>query len=82
MQVAPEVPMTYEELYDLKYRKGLSTYELVRRFPEDTRRISEVALLEVPESTLREIIAEQETLHHLMALKKLCEGVGPSAGGG
>ncbi len=64
--------MTYEELYDLKYKRGISTYELVRRFPDETRRISEVALLEIPEETLKQIIAEQEMLRHLLSLKKRC----------
>ena len=62
--------MTYEKLFDLKYRKRLSTYELVCRFPKEVKRVSEVALLEVPESTLREVLHEKKSFQRLMELKK------------
>lgn len=62
--------MTYREIFDLKYKQGFSTYELVRRFPREVMRISEVALLEIPEDTLREVIAEEEVLDRLMNLKR------------
>ena len=62
--------MTYQEIFDLKYNQGFSTYELVQRFPQEVARISEVALLEIPEDTLREVIAESEVLDRLMNLKK------------
>lgn len=62
--------MTYQELFDLKFKKGLSTYELVRRYPEEIERVNEVALLDVPEATLREIIREEKILTRLMRLKR------------
>ncbi len=62
--------MTYREIFDLKYNQGLSTYELVQRFPQEVERISEVALLEIPEDTLRQVIAESEVLERVMNLKK------------
>ena len=62
--------MTYQELFDLKFKMGLSTYELVRRFPDEIERVSEVALLDLPEATLREIIREEEALARLIKLKK------------
>ena len=62
--------MTYERLFYLKYKKGLTTYELIRRFPEDAERVSEVALMDVPEPTLREIMWEKKAYERLMLLKK------------
>lgn len=62
--------MTYEELFTLKFKKGFSTYELVRRFPEDVERVSELALLDVPEAILRQILGEEEAFNRLMKLKK------------
>ena len=62
--------MTYQEIFDLKYNQGFSTYELVKRFPEEVERISEVALLEIPENTLREVILEAKMLDRLITLKK------------
>ena len=62
--------MTYKRLFDLKYKKGLTTYELFRRFPESAVRVSEVALLEVPEVTLRSIVREEKEFSRLMRLKK------------
>ncbi len=62
--------MNYRQLVDLKFKKGISTYELVCRFPKELKRVSEVALLDVPEATLREIVQEKEMFRHLMELKK------------
>lgn len=59
----------YEKLFDLKYRQGVSTYELAQRFPEHIDRVHEVALLDVPESTLKEVIPEKRILERLMILK-------------
>ncbi|OGW78120.1 MAG: hypothetical protein A2Z83_01150 [Omnitrophica bacterium GWA2_52_8] len=62
--------MTYKRLFYLKYKKGVPTYELVRRFPAAINRVTDVALLEVPEGTLREIIQEEKDWHRLMQLKQ------------
>lgn len=62
--------MTYKRLFELKYKKGLTTYELFRRFPESAVQVSEVALLEVPEDTLRSIVGEEKSFNRLMRLKK------------
>ena len=62
--------MTYQELCYLKFKKGISTYELVKRYPDEIKRVNEVALLDVPESTMREIIHEEKILTRLMRLKK------------
>ena len=62
--------MTYQQLFYLKFKKGVSTYELVRRFPNAIDQVSEVALLDVPESTLKEIIGEEKAFNRLMRLKR------------
>ena len=55
-----EVIMTlYEKLYDMKFRQGVPTCELVHRFPKHRFRIHEVALLEVPQRTLKEVVREK-----------------------
>ncbi|HOW87300.1 MAG TPA: hypothetical protein PKV84_01415 [Candidatus Omnitrophota bacterium] len=60
----------YEKLFDLKYKQGVPTYELTHRFPEHAHRIHEVALLDIPENTLKELIREKKTLDRLVSLKK------------
>ena len=60
----------YQTLLNLKFRKGISTYELVRQFPEAIGRVSEVALLDVPERVLKEILKEEKLYDRLMRLKK------------
>jgi hypothetical protein len=60
----------YEKLFDLKYRQGVPTYELVHRFPEHADRVTEVALLDIPENTLKELVSEKRLLERLISLKK------------
>lgn len=60
----------YEELIDLKYRKGVSTWRLIRRFPKHQKHVSEVALLGIPEKTLRKIVREKRLLDRLLEMKK------------
>ncbi len=60
----------YEKLFDLKYRQGIPTYELAHRFPEHVERVHEVALLDIPENTLREVVQEKQLFERLMSLKK------------
>lgn len=62
--------MTYDKLFFLKYKKGLSTFELIQRYPKSAKQVSRVALCDVPEETLKEIISEEEDFARLMALKK------------
>jgi hypothetical protein len=65
----------YEKLFDLKYRKGVPTYELAHRFPEHVERVNEVALLDIPENTLKEVIPERKTLERVISLKKKFQGM-------
>lgn len=60
----------YEKLFDLKYRQGIPTNELAHRFPEHIHRINEVALLDIPENTLRKLVQEKRILERLISLKK------------
>lgn len=60
----------YEKLVDLKYRKGVPTYELAHLFPEYIDRVNEVALLDIPENTLKELVPEKRLLERLISLKK------------
>ncbi len=60
----------YQTLCDLKFKKGISTYELVRKYPDQIGRVSEVALLDVPERVLREIVKEEKLYDRLMRLKR------------
>ena len=65
----------YEKLFDLKYRQGIPTHELAHRFPEHIDRVTEVALLDIPENTLKELVPEKEILKRLMSLKKKFQGM-------
>lgn len=60
----------YQKLFDLKYKKGMPTFELAQLFPEHIDRVSEVALLDIPEETLKEVVPEKEILERLISLKK------------
>ena len=62
--------MTYNQLFYLKFKKGVSTCELIRRFPNDLSRVSEVALLEIPQETLKKIFKGRKGLKRLMSLKQ------------
>lgn len=62
--------MTYKTLFDLKFRKGFSTYDLLKKFPGELQQVSEVAMLDIPEAILREIVDEEEELRKLIRLKK------------
>ncbi len=60
----------YEKLFDLKYKQGVPTHELTHRFPEHAARIHEVALLDIPEDTLKEVVQEKKIFDRLISLKK------------
>ena len=65
----------YEKLFDLKFRQGVPTHELAHRFPEHIDRVNEVALMDIPETTLKELVAEKRILERLMNLKKQFQGM-------
>ncbi len=65
-----EKRMTYEEIIYLKYKKGLSTYQLIQLYPRDQERVREIALLDLSTETLRDILKEEESLGRLLKLKQ------------
>ena len=62
--------MTYQKIFELKFKEDVPTYELGRRFPKELRKISRVALLELPISILRELVKQEEELRKLLSLKQ------------
>ena len=62
--------MNYRTLVNLKFGEGISTYELARKFPEAISRVNEVALLDVPDRVLREILKEEKLYARVMRLKR------------
>ena len=62
--------MTYQKIVYLKFKKGIPTQELLKKYPEDKNRVREVALLDVPAETLREIVREEKEFNRLMRLKR------------
>lgn len=64
--------MTYQKIFDLKFKGEVPTYKLGKRFPKELRKISRIALLELPKSILRELIKQKKEFKELMALKQWC----------
>jgi len=66
--------MTYERLYELKFKKHIPTYQLGKRYPKELRKISRVALLELSTSLMRELVKRKEERRLLIRLKQvLCQ---------
>jgi len=62
--------MTYQRLFDLKFREAVPTYELGRRYPKEKRKISRVALLELPITMLRQLVKQKKELQKLTWLRE------------
>ncbi|MBI3999448.1 MAG: hypothetical protein HY351_02435 [Candidatus Omnitrophica bacterium] len=62
--------MTYQRIFDLKFKEDIPTYELGKRFPREWKKISRIALLELPFSVLRSIIKQERELRKLVFLKQ------------
>lgn len=62
--------MTYQRLFYLKYKKGVSTTELAQKFPEQINRVTAIALIEVPDETLRKVFPEESSYKKIIRLKK------------
>lgn len=62
--------MTYQRIFDLKFKEDIPTYELGRRFPKERRKISRVALLELPLFLLRSVIKQEREFQKLVFLKR------------
>ena len=61
--------MTYERIFDLKFKENVTTHELGKRFPRERKKISRIALLELPFSMLRNLIKRETELKKLMFLR-------------
>ena len=62
--------MTYERLFQLKFKEEVPTYKLGRQFPKERKKISHIALLELPEAILRKVLKSEEEFKKLMLLKE------------
>lgn len=62
--------MSYQKLFELKFKKGYSTNALIKRFPREATKIREIALLQLPNTLLKETIAETGLLEKILLLKK------------
>ncbi|MBI4372993.1 MAG: hypothetical protein HY585_04630 [Candidatus Omnitrophica bacterium] len=62
--------MTYQRIFELKFKKEIPTYELGKRFPKELRKISRVALLELPLRLLKSVIKREREFEELVALKR------------
>ncbi len=61
--------MTYERLFQLKFKEAVPTYKLGKQFPRERRKISHIALLQLPSSMLRKVVKDREEFRKLMLLK-------------
>ena len=61
--------MTYKRIVYLKFRKKVPTQELLKRYP-DSRRVQEIAMLDIPDDLLKKIVAEEKAFNRLMRLKR------------
>ena len=62
--------MTYRALFDLKFKQKVPTIELEQKFPKDKKKISKLALLELPIHVLKSVIKDQKQFFRLLGLKK------------
>lgn len=62
--------MTYEKIFKLKFEDAVSTHELGKKFPKELKKISKVALMELPASILKELLKREYELKKLMSLKR------------
>lgn len=62
--------MTYERIFNLKFKEDVPTHELGKRYPHERKKISRIALLELPLSVLRELIKREEEFKKLVSLRQ------------
>ncbi len=62
--------MTYEKIFKLKFEQDVPTHELEKRFPKELKKISKIALMELPATTLKGLIKREDELEKLMSLKQ------------
>ena len=62
--------MKYSKLFYLKYFKGISTQELMRQYPKEVRRISEIALFDLDAGTLKKVLLQEAEVSHILQLRR------------
>jgi len=62
--------MTYEKIFKLKFEDEVLTHELKKRFPKEVKKISKIALMELPSSILKGLLKREHELKKLMSLKR------------
>ena len=62
--------MTYEKIFDLKFKKGYSTNELIEKFPAEADKVREIALLHLSTPLLKKTVSEDWLLEKLLNLKR------------
>jgi hypothetical protein len=62
--------MTYERIFDLKFKQGYSTTELIQRFPKEADKVREIALLQIPTPLLKKTVPEIALLEKILSLKR------------
>lgn len=62
--------MTYQKIFELKFKKGYSTSELIQQFPDEADKVREIALLQVPTPLLKKTLPEESLLKRVLSLKK------------
>ncbi len=61
--------MTYQKIFDLKFKKKIPTLKLQKSFPDETEKIGRIALMEVPVKTLKRLISDGKKLKRILNLK-------------
>lgn len=62
--------ITYRKLYRLKTERGLSTIDLVRRFPREREKITNLALLDLPQALLEQTLTEKQMMRRVADLRR------------
>ena len=62
--------MTYEKIFELKFKKGYSTNELIKKLPAEADKVREIALLHLPTPLLKKMVSEDWLLEKLLNLKR------------
>ena len=62
--------MTYQRIFDLKFKEEVATCELRKRYPKEQKKILRIALLELPNSLLRKLIKHEREFQKLISLKR------------
>ncbi len=60
----------YEKLFEMKYKQGVPTLKLAELFSSHRELVSEIALLDIPDATLKKVVRKKELLEKLALLKR------------